>query len=107
MQHVLIIEPHEELATALGDVIASAHFLPVVRRHVDQLSDLGFTPVTIVLRIGHADVSSLPFDRPPIIAIVSSDEDVAEATRLRCEVVLRAPGEVRRLRDVIQSLAAA
>lgn len=107
MRHVLIIEPHEELAAAFEDVIATARYTPVVRRHVDRLADVGITPVSIVLRIGHADVSQLPSSRPPIVAIASSDEEVAEAERLRCEVVLRAPEEIRRLCDALRSVAAA
>jgi alkanesulfonate monooxygenase SsuD/methylene tetrahydromethanopterin reductase-like flavin-dependent oxidoreductase (luciferase family) len=102
---VLIIEPHAELATALEKAIASASYTPVVRRHVDSLDDLDFTPVTIVMRIGHADVSHLPSQRPPIVAIASSDEDVAEAARLRCEVVLHGAPEIRRLCEALRSLA--
>jgi hypothetical protein len=102
---VLIIEPHEELAAAFEEVVASALYTPLVRRHVESLTDLGVRPATIVLRVGHADVSSLPPDRPPVVAIAFSEEDVAEAERLRYEVVLRAPEEVRRLCDALRSLA--
>jgi hypothetical protein len=104
MLPVLIIEPHAELAAAFEKVLASASYAPIVRRHVDSLDDLGFTPATIVMRIGHADVSHLPPHRPPIVAIASSDEEIAEASRLRCEVVLHGPGEIRRLCDVLKSL---
>ena len=103
---VLIIEPHDELAAVFEDVVASAFCTPpLVRRHVESLNDLRVRPATIVLRVGHADVSNLPPDRPPIVAIAFTDADVAEAERLHCEVVLRAPGEVRRLCDVLRSLA--
>lgn len=105
MRNVLIIEPHDELATAFAEVVASSHYNPIVRRHLDALGDLGVTPVTIVVRIGHADLSKLPPGRPPIIAIASSDADVAEATRLRCEVVLRAPSEIKRLCEALHSVA--
>lgn len=105
MTHVLIIEPHDELAAALEKVVATASYNPIVRRHVDALEDLDVTPATIVIRIGHADVSWLPAHRPPIVAIASSDEDVAEASRLRCEVVLHGPGEIKRLCEVLRSLA--
>jgi hypothetical protein len=107
VQHVLIIEPHDELATAFEQVVASADFYPIVRRHVDSLGDLGLTPSTIVVRIGHGDVSSLPPDRPPIVAIASSDADVAEAHRLHCEVILRAPAEIRRLCEALRELTLA
>jgi hypothetical protein len=104
MRHVLIIEPHDELAAAMEQVVASADFVPIVRRHVQTMSDLGVMPSTIVVRIGHGDVSTLPPDRPPIIAIVSNDEEALEARRLRCEVVLRAPAEIRRLCEVLRQL---
>ena len=107
MLPVLIIEPHDELATALEKTIASASYTPIVRRHVDSLEDLDVTPVTIVMRIGHADVSHLPAHRPPIVAIASSDEEVAEASRLHCEAVLHGAPEIRRLCDVLRSLVRA
>jgi hypothetical protein len=105
VRHVLIIEPHDELAAAMEQVVASADFAPIVRRHVQTMSDLGVMPATIVVRIGHGDVSTLPPDRPPVIAIVSSDEEAREADRLHCEVVLRAPGEIRRLYDALRQVA--
>jgi hypothetical protein len=105
VRHVLIIEPHEELAAAFEQVVASADFTPIVRRHVDSMDDLGVTPTTIVVRIGHGDVSTLQPDRPPIVAIVTNDEEALEAKRLRCEVVLRAPGEIRRLCEVLRTLS--
>ena len=105
MRHILIIEPHDELAAAFEQVVASADFTPIVRRHVHSLDDLGVTPGTIVVRIGHADLSTLPPDRPPIVAIVTSDEEVAEAERLRCEVVLRAPAEIRHLCEKLRALS--
>jgi hypothetical protein len=105
MLHVLIVEPHAEVAAAFQRAIASARYVPVVRSHIESLADLGVTPALIVMRIGHADVSHLPPDRPPILAIASTDADLAEASRLRCEVVLRVPGEVRRLFDAVRSLA--
>ena len=107
MRHVLIIEPHQEVAAAFERVIASADYGTIVRPHVALLSDLGVTPASIVLRIGHADISTFPRERPPIVAIASNDEEVAEAGRLHCEVVLRAPGEIKRLREALRSLAAA
>lgn len=107
MLHVLIVEPHAEVAAAFEQAIACASFVPVVRSHVESLADVGVRPALIVMRIGHADVSHLPPDRPPILAIASTDADLAEASRLRCEVVLRGPREVRRLYDAVRSLAQA
>ena len=107
MLYVLIIEPHDEVASAFEAVISSARYIPIVRRHVASLTDLGVTPAAIVIRIGHADVSQLPPDRPPIVGIVSSEEDAAEAERLHCEVVLRAPSEIHRLCAAVRSLSQA
>jgi hypothetical protein len=107
MRHVLIIEPHDELAAAFEEVVVSARYLPIVRRHLDSLDDIDVWPSTILMRVGHAAVSGLPVDRPPIVAIASTDAEVAEAERLRCEVVLRAPGEIRRLREVLRDLSLA
>ena len=103
--HVLIIEPHDELAAAFEQVVASADFTPTVRRHVESMADLGITPAAIVVRIGHGDISTLPPDRPPVVAIVTTEEEAAEAQRLRCEVVLRAPAEIRRLCEVLRMLS--
>lgn len=107
MRHVLIIEPYPDLAAAFEGALASASYAPIVVRHLDSLSDLGIVPATIVVRIGHADVSKLPPDRPPIVAIASSDTEVAEAERLHCEIVLKGPAGVRRLREAVRSLAGA
>ena len=107
VRHVLIIEPHDELAAAFEQVVASADFTPIVRRHVDSMSDLGITPATIVVRIGHGDISTLPPDRPPVVAIVATDEEAREAERLHCEVVLRAPSEIRRLCEALRMLSLA
>lgn len=104
MVHVLIIEPHVELATAFEKAIACASYAPLVRRHVDSLDDLDVRPDTIVMRIGHADVSNLPPHRPPIVAIAATDEDVAEASRLRCEVVLHGPAEIKRLCEAVRTV---
>lgn len=104
MRHVLIIEPHNDLAAALEEAVASADFLPIVRCHVASMTDVGVTPATIVVRIGHGDISSLPSDRPPVVAIASTEEAAAEAKRLKCEVILRAPEEIKRLYDALRTL---
>jgi hypothetical protein len=105
MLPVLILEPHDEIASALARVVASASFVPMVRRHVDLLDDLDKAPGAIVLRIGQADISGLPPHRPPVVAIASTDEDVVEAARLRCEIVLRSPGDIKHLCEALRSLA--
>lgn len=105
---ILIIEPRREVADALAEVIASAHYNTRVVPHLERLADLGETPAAIVIRIAfegrepaHAAIERLPPNRPPIVAIAWEDEEVAEAARLKCEVVLRAPREVNRLCEAL------
>jgi hypothetical protein len=39
------------------------------------------------------------------VALASSDADVAEAERLECEIIARAPHQVQMLYDVLKELA--
>ena len=111
-QSILIVERHREVAEALEQVIASADHAPIVRTHMDGLDEIHPTPAVIVLRIVfeggceplHACVERLPKQRPPIIAIVREDEEASEAERIKCDVVLRAPHELGRLREAIATL---
>lgn len=105
---ILIIEPRREVATALQDVITSANYRAIVIPHLERLADLGVTPSAIVVRIAfeglepaHAAIERLPATRPPIVAIAWEDSEVAEAVRLKCDVVLRGAREVGRLCDVL------
>ena len=102
---VLIVEPHPDMAKAFEEVIACANFQPVVVAHVGELVQAAVAPAAIVVRVDldapgpspHEGLQDLPAERPPIVAIAWTDEEAAEAHRLGCEVVLRAPYEVRRL----------
>jgi hypothetical protein len=106
---VLIIEPRHEVAAALEGVVNSANYVAMVRPYLDELSELGATPAAIIIRIAfdtlsepaHAAIGRLPEGRPPIIAIASEEREVAEARRLKCDVVLRAPRDVGRLCEVL------
>ena len=105
---ILILEPRQEVAAALEDVISSASYTAVVRPHLERLSDLTTTPAAIVVRIAfegtepaHAAIARLPANRPPIIAIAWDDAECAEAHRLKCDVVLRGPRDVCQLCDVL------
>jgi hypothetical protein len=112
---ILIIEPRREVADALEDVVHSAGYAAVVRPHVQELGDLALTPAGIIVRIAfesvgepaHAAIARLPARRPPVIAIAWEDEEVAEAVRLRCDIVLRAPDDVSRLCEALTSLVQA
>jgi DNA-binding response OmpR family regulator len=113
LRSILIVERHREVAEALEQVIASAEHAAIVRSHVDSLDDINPPPAVIVLRITlengsertHASLAKLPADRPPIVAIVREDEEATEAARLKCDVVLRAPQDLGRLREVLLKLA--
>jgi len=108
---ILIIEPRREVADALQDLVMSAHYLPVVRPRLQPLADLGFTPAAIIVRVTfegltppHTGIEDLPPYRPPVIAIAWGDLEVAEASRLKCDVILRAPDEVSRLLDTLTKI---
>ncbi len=109
---VLIIEPRREIAAALEEVVNSANFVAVVTPHLERLTDVGVTPAAIIVRIAfetisepaHAAVGRLGGSRPPVLAIASEDDELAEAERLKCDVILRAPKEVCRLCDALNRL---
>jgi hypothetical protein len=113
LRSILIIERHREVADALEQVIASADHAPIVRPHIDDLEEINPPPAAIVLRITlesgseptHASVARLPADHPPIVAIVRADDEATEAVRLRCDVVLRAPHDLGKLREILSKLA--
>jgi hypothetical protein len=106
---ILIIEPRREVAEALQEVIASANYHAIVRPHLEQLTDLGMTPAAIVVRVtfegvsepAHKALERLPVNRPPVVAIAWEEHEVAEAIRLRCDVVLRAPDDVNKLCEAL------
>jgi hypothetical protein len=108
---VLIIETRSEVAVALEEVVTSARYAPLVRAHIERLSDLDVIPAAIIVRIAfegvgepqHAVIGRLTH-RPPVVAIAWEDGDVAEAMRLKCEVILRAPDEVGRLCEALMSV---
>jgi hypothetical protein len=108
---VLIVEPRREVAEALEDVVTSAQFEAIVRPHVDQLSDLGVAPSAIIVRVAFEGIGEPPHaaigrlrDRPPVVAIAWEERGVAEAARLKCDVVLRAPQEIGQLCQALTTL---
>src|SRR5688500_5471796 len=102
LPNILILEPRREIAEALADVVASANYAPIIRPYIDRLTDLGVTPAAIIVRIAFEGVSEPPHaalerlhpNRPPVVAIAWKDVEIAEAQRLRYEIVLRAPDDV-------------
>ena len=111
---ILIIEPRAEIAAALEDVVASANYQPIVRPYIDGIDRLGVTVAAIIVRIsfdGLTEPAHRALERirvrPPVVAIVWDETEVAEATRLRCEVILRAPDEIGRLCQALSRLVQA
>ena len=108
---ILIIETRPEVTEALEEVVTSAHYSAIVRPHVECLSDLGVRPAAIIVRIAfegigepqHASLARLR-PRPPVVAIAWEEAEVAEAIRLKCDVVLKAPDEVGRLCDALTTV---
>lgn len=106
---VLIIEPRHEVATALEDVVNSANYVAMVRPYLDDPHELGAATAAIIVRITsdtlceppHAAIGRLPAGHPPVIAIAFDDREVAEARRLKCDVVLRGSHDVGRLYEVL------
>jgi CheY-like chemotaxis protein len=109
---VLVLEPQREIADALRDLLTSIRYGTVVRPHLERLTDLGITPAAIIVRIAfegmgepaHAAITRLPPGHPPVIALASDEKEFAEAQRLGCDVVLRAPSEVNRLCEVLSQV---
>jgi hypothetical protein len=111
----VIAEPHHEIADALQDVITLAGCVPVTVRRCESVHELHERPTAIVVRIA-TDVPSVSphrglegldrTGRPLIVALASSDADVAEAERLECEVIARAPHQVQALYEALMQLDA-
>jgi hypothetical protein len=108
---ILIIETRPEVAEALQEVVTSARYAAIVRPHVECLADLGVIPAAIIVRVAFEGIGEPPHaaigrlrDRPPVVAIAWEDAEVAEAVRLKCEIVLKAPDDVGRLCDALTAV---
>ena len=111
---VLILEARKEVASALEAAIALANLTPIVIPHLEHLSDVPYAPAAIVVRIAfesvsdppHAAIARLPRDRPPVVAIAWEEDELEEARRLKCDVVLHAPHDITRLCETLTKLVA-
>jgi hypothetical protein len=109
---VLIIEARKEVAEALESAIALADMTPVVVPYVERLGDVPYRLAAIVVRIAfesvseppHAAIARLGRERPPVVAIVREENELAEAQRLQCDVVLRAPEDIPRLCEAVMKV---
>jgi len=109
---VLIIEPRKEVAAALEQTIALSNLVPLVVPHLERLSDIPHAVAAIVMRISfegvgepaHSALKRLPRDHPPIVAIAWEEDELEEARRLGCDVVLHAPHDIGRLCETLLKL---
>ena len=109
---VLIIESRKEVAAALEAAIAASNFTPLVVPYLERLSDIPHPIAAIVVRVAfegvgeptHAAIEKLPHTRPPVVAIGWEETELAEARRLKCDVVLHAPHDISRLREMLTKL---
>ena len=109
---VLIIESRKEVAAALEAAIELSNFTPIVVPHLERLSDIPHAIAAIVVRVAfegvgeptHAAIEKLPHDHPPVVAIAWEDNELAEARRLKCDVVLHAPHDITRLCETLTKL---
>jgi hypothetical protein len=109
---VLIIESRKEVAAALEAAIELSNFTPIVVPHLERLSDIPHAIAAIVVRVAfegvgeptHAAIAKLPRDHPPVVAIAWEDNELAEARRLKCDVVLHAPHDITRLCEMLTKL---
>ena len=112
---VLIIEARREVARALEAVIESMNLTAMVVPHLEQLSDLKIDPAAILVRIAfesagdppHTAIRRLPRTRPPVVAIAWEEDELAEARKLKCDVILHAPRDISRLCDTLTKLVQA
>jgi hypothetical protein len=111
---VVIAEPHHEIADALGDVVRLAHCVPVTVNHFDAVHELRSWPAALVVRVStelrsmspHIGLDHLARTRRPlIVALAWSEADVAEAERLECDVIARAPRQVQAVYEALTRLA--
>jgi len=106
---VLIIEARSEVAAALEAVLAAANLAAVIVPHLERLSDVEIAPAAILVRIAfesvgdppHAAIGRLPRERPPVIAIAWEENELEEARKLKCDVIIHAPHDIPRLCETL------
>jgi len=109
---VLIIESRKEVAAALEAAIEASNFTPITVPYLESLADIPHPIAAIVVRVAfegvgepaHAAIAKLPRNHPPVVAIAWEENELAEARRLKCEVVLHAPHDITRLRETLTKL---
>lgn len=111
---VVIAEPHRAIADALQDVVTLAGCAAVIVDTVEAVRAFR-SPAVLVVRIAtemplmspHRGLEHLArTERPLVVALASSEADVAEAERLACEVIACAPRQVQALYETLRQLVA-
>lgn len=111
---VAIVEPDRDMAASLEEVVTLARCMAVKMTDFEELTDLPHPPAALIVRIAtnlpqasHRGLAQLAIaGRPKILALTSTDADVEEAERLRCDIVLRQPHQIRALYDALAEVAA-
>jgi hypothetical protein len=114
---VIIVEPYRDIAIALEEIVSLARCTPLTIGAVEEPAALlQERPAAIIVRVAtdlsyrspHAGLTRWPAAmRPMVVALVSTDADVAEAERFGCDVILQEPKQVRQLYDTLAHVAAA
>jgi hypothetical protein len=103
---VVVIERDRDLAVVLLEVVMLARCRPLTLRDIDELKQLASPPAAVVIGVPRAGLKNLAGSlTTQVLALTSNDEDVAEATRLGSDVVLRQPRQVQALYDSLTNLA--
>jgi hypothetical protein len=113
---VVIVEPYRDIATALEEIVSLARCIPLTVGAVEEPAALlQERPAAIIVRVAtdlsfrspHAGLTRWPPSmRPMVVALASTDADVAEAERLGCDVILREPKQVQQLYETLAHVAA-
>jgi hypothetical protein len=111
---VVVIERDRDLAVVLLEVVMLARCRPLTLRDIDELKQLASPPAVVIRIAGNLSCAGVPRAglknlagslTTQVLALTSNDEDVAEATRLGSDVVLRQPRQVQALYDSLTNLA--
>ena len=110
----MVAETHHEIADALQDVVILAGCIPIIVSEGESMGERPALPEAIVVRVATEMPMTSPHlnlrqfgrtERTLVVALASSDADVAEAERLGCQVIARAPRQVQVLYEALTQLS--
>ena len=106
---VAIVERHRELAGTLRKVVLFARCEPVVLSSCDELSTLPEPPAAVVVRVTTTMPADLPGNRLReyagrswALALTTTQADLVEARRLRCDIVLQPAQQEQALYEALR-----